>query len=215
MKTQIFQLSGIALCGVLILLGIQPVWAQRMSKAEKAIYELTNSGLLDTYRDYRRTIEKQVALFKTEEEVQSARNWIEMRAAYQETAEAFEQFIYNIRNDLLDPPTRREIRKNTEEYVSKRLLQLDEIYQEHYLGKFLPTYTALSTQQTENLANRRLNGGGGGTVIAALLLPVSQATMKVIDFVEERKEEKLEDFKEVLEEEWIKPNRFKSWEEIR
>lgn len=190
------------------------VFAQKTGKAEKAVYELTNSGLLDDYRDYRRQLEKHVALFKTQEEEQSAKNWIEMRSAYQETSEAFEQFIYQIRNDLLDPKIRKKIRKNTEKYVTEHMETLSGIYQKHYVDKFLPTYLSLSNIEEENMfATRRL--GGGGTVIAALLLPVTQATMKVIDYVDERNDDKLDNFKEVLEAEWVKPNKFKTWEEIR
>lgn len=202
------------LVSCLIIACFSPATAQRMSKAEEAVYELSQSGLLDQYREYRRVIEKHVALFKIQEEEQSARNWIEMRSKYIQTADAFESFIYQIRNDLLDKQMRKQIRKDSDAYIASHLTELEAIYQEQYVREFLPTYISLSKLEVDQpMATRRMSGGG--TLIAALLLPVSQATMKLIDFVDEKKEEKLEAFKEVLDEEWVKPNQFRSWEEIR
>jgi hypothetical protein len=188
------------------------VSAQSASKAERMIYDLSDSGFLDTYRDYRRKTETDVALFKARMSEHSAEDWVRVKASYEETAGAFERFLVDIRNDLLDGQKRREMNKDTEGYARERLAELDKIYQEYYQGRFFPLYARINHLDVQEVASQRT--AVDGPVWAVLITPITLATTKIVDFVDDRKDKKLDEFKEVLEKEWMQPNRFRRWDEI-
>jgi hypothetical protein len=190
--------------------------AQSISGAERALYELTDTELLKRYRDYRTDAEKYVALFKVNEEHFSPEEKIEMQTAYRATSEAFESFIYAIRNDFLDAKQRRKIRRKTEAYVTYQLEKLDGIYTEYYMGRFYPTYSAIALRQGEYTAsNNRLSEPVlPASIPIALLIPVASSIVKVMEHIEKRKGESLEEFKQVLDQEWVEPHQFRDWEDI-
>lgn len=204
-----YYLFGLVLCMMM------PAWgfAQSASKSEKVIYELAGSGMLDTYRDYRRQTETDVALFKTRMNEHSAEDWVRIKAAYEETAEAFEDYLFDVRNDLLDGKKRREIHKETESYARTRLMELDEIYAEYYQGRFYPLYAQINQIDISTASSQR-TASADGPIWAVLITPITLATTKIVDFVDDRKEKKLEEFKKTLDKEWIEPNRFRRWDEI-
>ncbi|MEO1448635.1 MAG: hypothetical protein AAFV07_03855, partial [Bacteroidota bacterium] len=48
----------------------------------------------------------------------------------------------------------------------------------------------------------------------AVIAPVTKATMEIIDYIDKKGDRNLEHIKKVLEKEWIKPHRFRIWEDI-
>ena len=186
--------------------------AQGVSNAEKVIYELSGSGFLDTYRDYRRQTETDVALFKARMSEHSAEDWVRLKASYEETAGAFDRFLVDIRNDLLDAQKRREMSKDMDAYAREQLTQLDKVYLEYYQGRFYPLYARINHIDMPEVASHRASSSG--PVWAVLITPITLATTKIVDFVDDRKDKKLDDFKAALEKEWIQPNRFRRWDEI-
>lgn len=197
---------------VACLLAPMTLSAQNASKAERMIYDLSDSGFLDNYRDYRRKTETDIALFKARMSEHSAEDWVRIKASYEETAAAFERFLGDIRNDLLDGQKRREINKDTETYARERLGELDKVYQEYYQGRFYPLYAQINHLDVQDVASQRT--AMDGSVWALLITPITLATTKIVDFVDDRKDKKLDEFKEVLEKEWMEPNRFRRWDEI-
>ena len=71
------------------------------------------SGILKTYKDYRSETEKYVALFKARQDQYRIEDLIELKSTYERTAEAFEDYIYAIRNDLLDKKKRQGDQKKS------------------------------------------------------------------------------------------------------
>jgi hypothetical protein len=189
-----------------------PLVAQSVSGSEEAIYQLTDAGFLSTYKDQRAEIEQYVAIFKAKKEEYEVEDLIRMKSAYKRTAEAYEDFIYRVRNDLLDKKQRKKIKKDTEGYVTEQMESLNQTYTEYYQGWFKPTYAAICDPNS-NLASNRASGGGGG-IPTALIAPVTQATMQVIEFLDKKGDRDLEAIKKVLDREWIDPHRFTPWEEI-
>jgi hypothetical protein len=200
------------LLACLLLLGGK-LPAQGPSNGETALYRLMDSGFLKTYKDYRAEIEQYAALFKIKQQQYSPEEAVMMRSAYNRTSEAFEDFIYSVRNDLLDSKTRRSIAKDTEGYVRTKLESLNKVYEEYYLLRFKPTYVAICTPDTPVMASAQ-RAGLPIEIPLSLIAPVATATMQVIDFLDKKSDRDIETLKKVLEEEWIKPNRFTAWEQI-
>lgn len=186
--------------------------AQSAAQSEKLIYELTESGFLKRYKEYRAEAEKHVALLKLKEDSCSDEMKIEMHAAYQETQEAFHSFIYSVRNDLLDSKKRRYIKKQTEIYVETKLIELDEIYQEYYRAKFYPIY--MQVCHPEIASRRMIDPSLTVPMIVSMLPAIANTFTKLADFFDNHKEEKLEAFKELLDEEWVQPHLLQDWEQI-
>ncbi|MEZ4829358.1 MAG: hypothetical protein R3C61_24180 [Bacteroidia bacterium] len=187
---------------------------QSTTKSEQALYDLMDSGFLKTYKDYRYEIEKHIAIVKSRQNEYEPEEVAEMRMTYSRTSEAFEDFIYVTRNDFLDKKTRRLIRKDTEAYVRARLEKLNDIYVEYYIGKFMPVYTAMNINENNMIAE-----GGNRTSLppeipVALIVPVAKATIELIDFLDSRNDKDIAYLKDLLEKEWVKPNRFRDWSEI-
>lgn len=190
------------------------VSGQTASKSEQALYDLMDSGFLKTYKDYRYEVEKHIAVIKAKERDYEPEDIAEMRMTYLRTSEAFEDFIYVTRNDFLDKKTRKLIRKNSEEYVRVRLEKLNDIYVEYYIGKFMPVYTAMNIDESNMIAE-----GGNRTSIPpavpiSLIVPVSKATIELLDFLDSRNDKDIAYLKDLLDKEWVKPNQFRDWEEI-
>lgn len=202
----------LAFCCAVVLFDSHLVQAQSLSNSEEAIYTLTDAGFLDAYKDHRAEIEQYVALFKARKDEYTVEDLIKLKSAYKRTAEAYEDFIYNVRNDLLDKKTRKRMRKNPEAYVTLQMEELEKTYREYYQGWFHPTYAAIC-EPNSNLASNRASGGGNG-LSAALIAPVTQATMQVIEFLDKKNDRDIDAVKKVLDSEWIDPHRFTPWEEI-
>lgn len=185
--------------------------AQKVSSTERAVYELMDAGFLSSYKDHRSEIEERVAIFKSKKDDFSVEDLIRMKSAYKRTSEAFEDFIYGIRNDLLDKRARKRIKKDSEGYVTQQMEKLNTIYIDYYQGWFQPTYSAISDPESTVASNR---GGGNITIPSALIAPVSQATMNVIEYLDKKNDKDLESVKKVLDREWLEPHQFTPWEEI-
>lgn len=187
---------------------------QNLSTAEESVYKLTDAGFLDLYKDYRSETEMYVALFKANIEEHSAEDVVRMRASYRRTTEAFEDFIYGIRNDFLDKKKRKLIKKDSEGYVTDKLEELNQTYVNYYLSRFQPTYAAIvdgeSNEPVAAVAPQRM----GMEIPVALIAPLAQATMQVVDFFDKKGTRDLETLKEVLEDEWIAPHKFREWDDI-
>ncbi|GAB4430211.1 MAG: hypothetical protein OHK0039_48890 [Bacteroidia bacterium] len=216
MKRTILQRICILLIAGLVVLRLP---AQQISVTEDAVYRLTDAGFLQTYKDYRAETEEYVALFKAKakEENYSPEELIHMKSAYRRTSEAFEDFIYAIRNDLLDPKMRKKIRKDTEGYVRQRLIQLQSVHDEYFLERFHSTYVAIVQGPEYNTiasADVHRTDGISPTIPIALIAPMTRATMDVIDYLDKKKDRDMIEVKQVLEKEWIAPHRFRNWEEI-
>ena len=188
--------------------------AQTLSSAEESVYTLTDAGFLNLYKDYRAETEMYVALFKANMDEHSPEDLVRMRASYRRTSEAFEDFIYSIRNDFLDKKTRRLIKKDSEGYVKEKLEELNQTYVDYYLSRFQPTYAAIVEGRSEEPMAVLDNGRMGVEIPIALIAPLAQATMQVVDFFDKKGQRDLDELKEVLEEEWIKPHKFRAWEDI-
>ena len=215
---------------LLVLLMGGPLWlpAQQIDRTEDAVYRLTDAGFLQTYKDYRAETEEYVALFKAKarEENYDPEEIIRMKSAYRRTSEAFEDFIYAIRNDLLDPRKRKAIRKNTEAYVTGQLERLQQIHETYFLGRFHETYVAIVERESYNTIatvdptgeqpspNREASNPINPTIPIALIAPVTRATMDVIEYLDKKKERDMAQVKRILEQEWINPHRFRDWEDI-
>ncbi|MDX2245283.1 MAG: hypothetical protein SF052_00790 [Bacteroidia bacterium] len=196
------------------IFGIMNVSAQTASKSEQALYDLMDSGFLKTYKDYRYEVEKNIAVIKARQGDYQPEEIAEMRMTYLRTSEAFEDFIYVTRNDFLNRKTRKLIRKDTEGYVRVRLEKLNDIYVEYYIGKFMPVYTAMNIDESAMIAE-----GGNRTSIPpeiplTLIVPVAKATMELIEFLDNQNDKDIAYLKDLLEKEWVRPNRFRDWEEI-
>lgn len=185
--------------------------AQKLSDTEKAVYALLEAGFLDAYKDYRSETETHVALFKARQDSFTTEDLIRMKAAYRRTAEAFEDFIYGVRNDLLDKKKRKHIRKHSAEYVSTCLGRLNQTYATYFGNKFYPTYSAITHAPVDYAANR---SASIPVVPIAVIAPVTKATMEIIEYIDRKGDRNLEQIKKVLETEWIKPHRFRIWEDI-
>ena len=111
----------------LLLLFSSTLSAQTPEQSEKMLYNLMSSGILKTYKDYRSETEKYVALFKARQSEYRVEDMIELKSTYERTAEAFEDYIYEIRNDLLDKKKRKTIKKDPEAYVTTRLTELNQV----------------------------------------------------------------------------------------
>jgi hypothetical protein len=186
--------------------------AQNPSQSERMVYNLMESGILKTYKDYRSETEKYARLFKARESTYTLEQQIEMQSSYERTAEAFEDFIYSIRNDLLDRKRRRVIKKDAEAYVTQRLGELNTVYGEYFQKRLQPTYTSIVEGQDA------IASYGRRIVIPeipiALIAPVTKATLDIINYIDQRNEKDLNDLKALLEKEWVEPNRFRTWEEM-
>lgn len=204
-----------ALLPLLLFCGLAfPLSAQTLSDAEESVYRLTDAGFLDLYKDYRSETEMYVAIFKTNMNQYSPEDVVKMRATYRRTSEAFEDFIYDIRNDLLDKKTRKTIQKDAEAYVTKKLEELNQTYLEYYQSRFQPTYAAIVEGKPDDsmaLASERM---AGPEIPLALIAPLAQATMQVVDFLDKKGDRDLESLKKVLEQEWIAPHKFREWDDI-
>ena len=182
-----------------------PLSAQSVGKDEKALHELMASGFLKAYKDYRYEAEMYVALFKAKESEWDVTQQIRMKAAYRRTSEAFESFIYVTRNDLLDAKTRRSIRKDPETYVRQRLQSLDAVRKEYYDDLFLATYSQITQPESGHdgsegpLATLNHRETDPLSLTLALLGPITQATVNIVNFIDEKKEKNLEAFKAVAE----------------
>lgn len=198
-----------------LLLLFSPIFliAQTASKSEKAVHSLQESGFLETYKDYRSETEKYAALFKARKEEYSPEEMITMRNSYERTAEAFEDFILMVRNDLLDKKKRKNIRKNTEGYVVEKLEKLNDIYMDHYLGRFIPTYSAI-VEDPDTYASHFQRFSGNGNIPVALIAPATQATLNLIEFFDKKNDRDIVYLKDLLEKDWVTPNRFTSWKDI-
>ncbi|MEM7369895.1 MAG: hypothetical protein AAF587_14920 [Bacteroidota bacterium] len=185
--------------------------AQQVSSTERAVYGLMDAGFLSSYKDHRSEIEERVAIFKSKKDDFSVEDLIRMKSAYKRTSEAFEDFIYGIRNDLLDKKVRKKIKKDSEGYVTQQMEKLNTIYVDYYQGWFQPTYSSISDPSSTVASNR---GSGNITIPSALIAPVSQATMNVIEYLDKKNEKDLETVKKVLDREWVDPHQFTPWEEI-
>ncbi len=189
--------------------------AQTIGSAEESVYTLTDAGFLDLYKDYRSEAEMYVALFKANIDQYSPEDVVRMRASYRRTSEAFEDFVYSIRNDFLDKKTRKLIKKDSEAYVTAQLEELNQTYVDYYLMRFRPTYAAIvEGRSSEPLAAAKPSGRMGMEIPVALIAPLAQATMQVVDFFDKKGRRDLDQLKEVLQEEWINPNKFRDWEDI-
>ncbi len=196
------------------LVQVPVVKAQTLSSAEESVYRLTDAGFLDLYKDYRAETEMYVALFKANIGQYSQEDIVRMRATYRRTSEAFEDFIYGIRNDFLNKKTRRLIKKDSEGYVTTKLEELNKTYMEHYLTRFQPTYTAIISGDHDPSMALGMNRVMNPTIPIALIAPLAQATMQAVDFFDRKGDRDLESLKQTLETEWIKPHKFRQWEDI-
>ncbi|MDX1908144.1 MAG: hypothetical protein SF053_14000 [Bacteroidia bacterium] len=185
----------------------------QVSKAEQSVYSLMDAGFLATYKDYRAEIEQYVALFKSHQLEYKPDEVILMRTTYNRTAEAFEDFIYSIRNDMLDRRTRKVISKDSEAYVRGKLEKLNLVHQEYFTGKFLTTYTTITAPEVVSMAQTNRTSASVDIPIA-LIAPVAQATMQVVQYLDKKGDQDLEQLKKVLEQEWVVPNKFTPWENI-
>ena len=186
--------------------------AQSVSKSENLIYELTESGFLKRYKKYRAYAEKHVALMKLKEDSCSDEQKIEMHAAYKQMQDAFHSFLYSVRNDLLDAKKRRYIKKQTELYVETKLIELDEVYQEYYLGQFHPLY--IQVCRPEMASRRTIDPSLAVPMIVSMLPAITSTFTKLADFFDNNKDEKMEAYKQLLNEEWVEPHLFQDWEQI-
>lgn len=187
---------------------------QTLNSAEESVYTLMDAGFLDLYKDYRAETEMYVALFKANIDQYSAEDVIRMRASYRRTSEAFEDFIYSIRNDFLDRKTRRRINKDSEGYVTEKLEDLNRTYVEYYLTRFQPTYSGIVEGTNEQPVAAGVHRVTNPGIPVALIAPLAQATMQVVEFFDKKGDRDMDTLKEILEDEWIKPHRFRSWEDI-
>jgi hypothetical protein len=187
--------------------------AQTSSDAESSVYRLMDSGFLKTYKDYRAEVEQYAALFKAKQSQYKPEDAVVLRTSYTRTAGAFEDFIYSVRNDMLDKKMRRIIAKDSEGYVRQKLEKLNLVYGEYVTGKFKPAYTAICQPDSAALATTQ-RAGTPADIPLALIAPIAQATMQVIDFLDKKGDRDLDQLKLVLENEWVKPNRFTPWEQI-
>lgn len=199
------------LCTGMLLITFPSLMAQKVSATEQAVYELMDAGFLNDYKDHRSAIEEQVAIFKSKKDTYTVEDLIRMKSAYKRTSEAFEDFIYGVRNDLLDKKARKKIKKGSESYVTSQLEKLNSIYTDYYQGWFQPTYSSIADPASNVASNR---AAGDISIPTALIAPVSQATMKLIEFLDKKNSKDTDTIKKVLEEEWVEPNRFTPWEEI-
>ncbi|MEZ4773872.1 MAG: hypothetical protein R3D00_11875 [Bacteroidia bacterium] len=190
------------------------VSGQTTSRSEQALYDLMDSGFLKTYKDYRYEVEKQIAVIKAKQRDYEPEEIAEMRMTYLRTSEAFEDFIYVTRNDFLDKKTRKLIRKDTEEYVRIRLEKLNEIYVEYYIGKFMPVYTSINIDESSMIAEGGHRTSIPPAVPISLIVPVAKATIELLDFLDSRNDKDIAYLKDLLDKEWVRPNRFRDWEEI-
>lgn len=203
------------LYSVLLLVGMPQITsAQTLSSAEESVYTLTDAGFLDLYKDYRSETEMYVALFKAKMDEYSPEDVVRMRASYRRTSEAFEDFIYSIRNDFLNKKSRKLIKKNPESYVTEKLEELNQTYVTYYMSRFQPTYAGIvdgeSSEPLATASPQRM----GMEIPVALIAPLTQATMQVVDFFDKKGARDLETLKEVLENEWIQPHKFRDWDDI-
>lgn len=203
--------SLLILCLGMFFVAFPSLTAQNVNKTEQAVYELMDAGFLNDYKDHRSAIEEQVAIFKSKKETYTVEDMIRMKSAYKRTSEAFEDFIYGVRNDLLNKKSRKKIKKNSESYVTAQLEKLNSIYTDYYQGWFQPTYSSIA-DPASNVASNRATGEI--SIPTALIAPVSQATMKFIEYLDKKNERDIDTIKKVLEQEWVEPNRFTPWEEI-
>ncbi|MEL6593240.1 MAG: hypothetical protein AAFQ87_12700 [Bacteroidota bacterium] len=186
--------------------------AQSPEKSEQMLYNLMSSGILKTYKDYRSETEKYVALFKARQEEYRVEDMIELKSTYERTAEAFEDYIYEIRNDLLDKKKRKAIKKDPEAYVTARLSKLNQVYAEYYQTRFRPAYAAICEDPSTvaQMGRRTIPP----EIPIALIAPITKATMDIITYIDGKNTRDLESLKTLLEKEWVEPNRFRSWEDI-
>ncbi len=213
LKSTCFSLLRIAL--LLLLCGYSvSLTAQTLSDAEESVYRLTDAGFLDLYKDYRSETEMYVAIFKTNQNQYSPEDVVKMRATYRRTSEAFEDFIYDIRNDLLDKKARKTIQKDAEAYVTQKLEELNQTYLEYYLSRFQPTYASIAEGKSEDSMALAAERMAGPEIPLALIAPLAQATMQVVDFLDKKGDRDLEALKKVLEQEWISPHKFREWDDI-
>ncbi len=197
---------------LLMVFAFPVLHAQSAEKSEKLLHELSESGFLQRYKQYKMEAEKHVALMKLKRGACSDEQKIEMEFAYKETQEAFHSFLYSVRNDLLDAKMRRHIKKDTELYVENKLLELDEIYQEYYLKKFHPIY--LQVCHPEIASRRTIDPSLMVPMIVSMLPAITGVFTKLADFFDDNRQDKLEVFKQLLEEEWVQPHLFRDWEQI-
>ncbi|MDX2284889.1 MAG: hypothetical protein NW241_12045 [Bacteroidia bacterium] len=203
-----------ACCAAWLLLLGGSAAAQGPAASEETLYRLMDSGFLSTYKDYRAEIEQYAALFKSRKD-HSPEDIVRMRSAYLRTSEAFEDFILSVRNDLLDRKIRREIRKDTEGYVRRKLEKLNATYVEHFQGRFKPTYIAIvSPEAPAPDPSAMASAAHRDGIPVALIAPLAQAMVAVIDFLDKKNDRDIEALKEVLQKEWVEPNRFTKWENI-
>lgn len=195
----------------LLLGGGFSVFAQKLTDTERAVYALMESGFLDAYKDYRSETETHVALFKSRQDSFTTADLIRMKASYRRTAEAFEDFIYGVRNDLLDKKKRKEIRKHSEAYVTASLAKLNQTYAAYFGNRFYPLYSSITEAPLDYAANRSPNFP---VVPIAVIAPVTKATMEIIEYIDKKGDRNLEHIKKVLEKEWVKPHQFREWEDI-
>ncbi|MEM6260905.1 MAG: hypothetical protein AAGI38_00245 [Bacteroidota bacterium] len=184
------------------------LYAQKSTKAEKLVYDLSESGILTRYHQCRREAEKYVKLFKLQEDSISQADVVEMEYAYAATAESFEAYLRAIRNDLLDGKKRRQIRKNEEVYVTAQLQTLDSLYQHQFMGEFFPTYARICAPQ---LTSKRVSPL---PIIGSLVAPITSATVRLLAYLDDKAAGKKEAYKELLQTEWIEPNLFPEWQQI-
>ncbi|MFK7924543.1 MAG: hypothetical protein AB8H47_21480 [Bacteroidia bacterium] len=196
----------------LLLLTSTILPAQAPEQSEKMLYNLMSSGILKTYKDYRSETEKYVALFKARQAEYRVEDMIELQSTYGRTAEAFEDYIYEIRNDLLDKKKRKEIKKDPEGYVTTRLTELNQVYLEYYQMRFRPAYAAICEDpgSMAQMGRRSIPP----EIPIALIAPITKATMEIISYIDGKNTRDLESLKTLLEKEWVEPNRFRAWEEI-
>lgn len=208
-NTPVRRIITLALGG--LLAATTALFAQNAPKEEVLVNELKQSGILRRYQEYRRETEKQVALYKVQEGHHSAEQEIEMKYLYAETAAAFEDFLFVIRNDMLDPRTRRFVQRHTEAYVESRLHALDQIYQEKYVGKFYPAWASACGHEASSMRAKI----PVLPELAVVVTPIVNATVKVMEYLDGRRTQDLAYFKKILDEEWIRPNRFTPWDSIQ
>ncbi len=188
------------------------VSAQNPSSAERMVYNLMESGILKAYKDYRSETEKYARLFKARESTYTLEQQIEMQSIYERTAEAFEDFILSIRNDLLDKKSRREIKKDCESYVNRRLRELEMVNVEYYQQRLRPTYASIvEGKDTYASLGRRVIIP---EIPIALIAPVTKATLDIINYIDTKNDQDLAELKKLLQDEFVEPNRFKRWEEM-
>ncbi|MDP5171346.1 MAG: hypothetical protein NWR72_13970 [Bacteroidia bacterium] len=188
--------------------------AQSVGSAEESVYALTDAGFLDLYKDYRAETEMYVALFKANIDQYSPEDVVRMRSTYRRTSEAFEDFIYSIRNDFLDRKVRKTIKKDCEGYVTRKLEELNGTYLEYYLTRFQPTYAMIAEGKSPDAMVSGVNRMMAPGIPVALIAPLATATMQAVDFFDKKGDRDLLTLKEVLEKEWIKPHKFRDWDDI-